>query len=103
MSELYLQDANPQTVQDIIQTVSASLLNCSINEHYKEKLPYINNNTTIINDTYHTIHNDDTSCMTEHTITSKIQESMHRMVDHLKDKTTINNYNNTTTQLQMQV
>ena len=72
-----------------------------INEHYKEKLPYIKNNITIITDTYHTIHDDNNSCMTEHTITSKIQESMHRMVDHLKDKSNnINNYNNTATLLQ---
>ena len=83
MSELSLQDANTQTLHDIIQIVSAPLLNCSINKHYNENLPYINNNTTIINDTYHTIHDNDTSCMTEHTITSKVQESMHRMVDHL--------------------
>ena len=44
--------------------------------------------------------------MIEHTITSKIQESMHRMVEHLKDKNSNkNNYNITQpcTQLKMQM
>ena len=45
-------------------------------------------------------------CMIEHMITSKIQESMHRMVEHLKDKNSNKNYYNITqpsTQLKMQM
>ena len=83
--KLYLLDVDPETLHNIIQTVSAPLLDC-IREHYT------NSTITTINNTYLTIHNENNAHLTEQMITCRIQESTLKMITHLKD---INNNNNT--------
>ena len=89
--KFYLPDVDPETLHNIIQMVSAPLLNC-IREHYTNVMvTHYNSIVTIINNTYLTIHNENNAHLTEQMIAWRIRESTWKMITHLKD---INNNNN---------
>ena len=92
--KLYLPDVDPETLHNIIQTVSAPLLNC-IREHYTNTMvTHHNSIVTIINNTYLTIHNENNAHLTEQMITWRIRESTWKRITHLKDMNNNNNTNN---------
>ena len=84
--KFYLPEADQHELHQIIHTVSAPLLNC-IQEHCKESMCTLYHNViTTINNTYHVIRTDDMSChIAEHTTESKIHESIHKLLKHLKE------------------